>query len=364
MATWFLQLTHGLSPIHNGAGQGLGAIDRPIIREVTTQYPYLQSDSIKGTWRADALADPGGFGSSKEVVLAAMGEGEATGYQGCVVFQDAHLLAFPVRSLAGTFAWISSRLALARLHRWLTLAESHAFPSGDRATALRKKLGELLERSDFLDQPGSSAGIAACRDAQEGGPAPPEAVAIRSGNNGGVIYALEGVVLERPTGESAQAARAALADVATQLAQLLFSDEESYWRQAFCSRFLLVPGDTFRHLVVHATQVDPNISIGERGVTTKGSLRYSEYLPPETILANLLLVQKPLSGNGVTEDQVVELVKALGNRFYQVGADESKGAGLVRSRLFPFHDVAQVLAQAAPQAGEQEAGGQQAGGGA
>ena len=44
------------TPLHAGSGRGLGAIDLPIQRERTTQYPMIQASSLKGKLRA--TADP------------------------------------------------------------------------------------------------------------------------------------------------------------------------------------------------------------------------------------------------------------------------------------------------------------------
>jgi UDP-N-acetylmuramoylalanine--D-glutamate ligase len=41
--------------LHNGAGQGLGSIDRPIIREAATDYPFVQSSTLKGALRGRAI---------------------------------------------------------------------------------------------------------------------------------------------------------------------------------------------------------------------------------------------------------------------------------------------------------------------
>lgn len=335
METWLLQLTHVLTPLHNGAGQGLGAIDRPIIREVTTNYPYVQSDSIKGAWKADAT-NPDSK-SVDPVVEAAMGKGETSGFQGCVGFQDAHLLAFPVRSLAGTFAWATSRLVLARLHRWLVMAACGG--------ALPGYLKEVVDKSAPLDW-GTKNAIGPSRPPGNNDGDWDRVITIPSSNTGSAagLYALEGAVLAQLDGNEAAAARQALAQLAAALGALLFDENDTFWREAFRSRLLVLPADVFTHLVTHATQVDPNIRIGERGVTEDGSLRYSEYLPAETMLVNLLHVQPPLGRNGTTQAEVLALMTKLGNRStYQVGADESKGAGIVRSRLLGVGTLATTI---------------------
>jgi CRISPR-associated protein Cmr4 len=47
-----------VSPVHNGSGQGLGAIDNPIMRQRDTNLPIIQGSSIKGVLRTEWKDDP------------------------------------------------------------------------------------------------------------------------------------------------------------------------------------------------------------------------------------------------------------------------------------------------------------------
>ena len=42
---------HAMTPLHVGAGRGLGYIDMPIVREKVTTWPYVPGSSIRGAWR-------------------------------------------------------------------------------------------------------------------------------------------------------------------------------------------------------------------------------------------------------------------------------------------------------------------------
>jgi len=119
------------TPLHVGAGSSVGAIDQPIQRERHTGFPIIPGSSIKGV-----LADPYnaredgrilkdldrnatkrtadgaklfGLGASKQ-------EGDS-GQAGTISFGQATLLAFPVRSAKGCFAWLTSPLLLERWKR-------------------------------------------------------------------------------------------------------------------------------------------------------------------------------------------------------------------------------------------------------
>jgi CRISPR-associated protein Cmr4 len=53
-----------LTPLHIGAGQGLGHVDLPIVREGHTNFPYIPGTSLKGALRK--LGDqPSGEGKEK-----------------------------------------------------------------------------------------------------------------------------------------------------------------------------------------------------------------------------------------------------------------------------------------------------------
>jgi CRISPR-associated protein Cmr4 len=98
-----------ITPLHVGSGQDVGIVDLPVIRERTTDYPFLPGSGIRGALRERCEAEDRDatrrlFGSEPEAELAA----------GCTVVLDAHLLLFPVRSAPGVFRWITSRFSLRR----------------------------------------------------------------------------------------------------------------------------------------------------------------------------------------------------------------------------------------------------------
>ena len=120
------------TPLHVGAGASVGAIDQPVQRERHTGFPIIPGSSIKGvladqanvtdesghividkkrnaTQRTEIGAKLFGLGASKD-------EGD-NGKAGAISFGQASLLAFPVRSAKGCFAWLTSPLAIKRWQR-------------------------------------------------------------------------------------------------------------------------------------------------------------------------------------------------------------------------------------------------------
>ncbi|MBE7504321.1 MAG: type III-B CRISPR module RAMP protein Cmr4 [Verrucomicrobiales bacterium] len=114
------------TPLHVGAGASVGAIDQPIIRERPTGFPVIPATSLKGTF-ADAWNVPGTDGK-----LQRSPEGEwlfgstdaNNAFAGALQFSEARLLAFPIRSARGSFAWITCPLMLQRAIRDRVLARA------------------------------------------------------------------------------------------------------------------------------------------------------------------------------------------------------------------------------------------------
>lgn len=106
-----LLFVHALSPLHAGTGQGVGVIDLPVAREKATGLPYLPGSSLKGVLR-DACKN-----NEKRKKIFGPDTGDAHEYAGSVQISDQRLLLLPVRSLVGTFAWVTSPYILRRFLR-------------------------------------------------------------------------------------------------------------------------------------------------------------------------------------------------------------------------------------------------------
>lgn len=118
------------TPLHIGAGSSVGAIDQPIQRERHTGHPIIPGSSIKGVL-ADQYHETDENGrlvrdadrnttqrTATGARLFGLGAGttdRSKGQSGSISFGEARLLAFPVRSAKGCFAWLTSPLLL---HRW------------------------------------------------------------------------------------------------------------------------------------------------------------------------------------------------------------------------------------------------------
>lgn len=107
-----------ITPTHPGSGSDLGVVDLPIQRESHTGYPKIEGSSLKGSLR-DAFEQKG---VDPLQVHAVFGYDETNDkgkkykeifdskeqFAGALGFSDARILFFPVKSVRGVFAWVTS----------------------------------------------------------------------------------------------------------------------------------------------------------------------------------------------------------------------------------------------------------------
>ncbi|PSR36174.1 MAG: type III-B CRISPR module RAMP protein Cmr4 [Sulfobacillus thermosulfidooxidans] len=105
------------TPVHSGSGQSMGAIDLPVQREATTNYPIIVGSSVKGSMR-DAVEKT----ELKTRVDELFGIAETAGKVGVT---DARLLLLPVRTLHQAYLWVTCPYALEKFYRDLLLLGLH-----------------------------------------------------------------------------------------------------------------------------------------------------------------------------------------------------------------------------------------------
>ena len=113
------------TPLHIGAGSSVGAIDQPVQRERHTGFPIIPASSLKGTfadaWNEELLPEVRQDGTEAKVRMTKEGDAsdaawlfgsdsDAHASAGALQFSEAKVLAFPVRSAKGSFAWVTSPL--------------------------------------------------------------------------------------------------------------------------------------------------------------------------------------------------------------------------------------------------------------
>ena len=305
---------HNLSSVHIGCGTGTGAIDLPIIREKPTNWPYIPGSSLKGV-----LADH--FNASeaesrRDLAQIAFGKPDSkdaagnpvTGNSGGLTICDARLICFPVRSLFGTFAWITCPLALQRLARDL------------------KEAGIPLPANAALDTPGSEQIYV--HDLTSTALKPPQGL----GASAKAALGELDFQIDQPTNQ------APLRSWAEKLASWLFSrSPQDPWRQLFLRRFALVDEDTFTYLNEIETEVNYRTRINPTtGIVMKGQLWTEEALPAESILASFVSVD-PVVTRSHDPRKVEDLQRTYCSKdlTLQIGANSTVGNGKSRMLFTP-----------------------------
>jgi CRISPR-associated protein Cmr4 len=268
-----LTFIHALSPLHAGTGQGVGVIDLPIAREKATNLPYLPGSTLKGS-----LRDELGNKTLREEIFGPDSKDitDENAKSGSIVFTDQKLLCLPVRSLLGTFAWVTSPYILERFRR--DCKDSPEVPP------LKKEKGK--EFCIISSEP-----------------------RIRYSDTQVILEDLDLTVQPNTNADN----------WAKFLAEKIFPDKTT-WQTYFKERFCIVSDDVMNFLAETATEVIARNKLDDDTKTTvKGALWYEESLPTETILSGLLLQVK---GNHIAD--IVGIAKDP----IQLGGSMTVGRGL------------------------------------
>ena len=284
-----------VSPLHMGAGTAVGAIDNPIQREVHTQHPMMAGSGLKGAARHHFTRS---WGDTSLINRLFGPDKDAADHAGAIAFGDAQLVAFPVRSLRNTFVYATCPTALARLKRMAGDAAPWAVPSvkddearvtGDGALSAGRL---VLEAFDFKAE-----------------------------------------------------VDAELQEVAAWLSKhaLPAGAAHNYFRTKIGVDLVLLTDIAFSHFVRHATVVEAHVRINnDTGTADNGGLFYTENLPPESLLAGLVLASVerqskkaknadggPLMNANDVLTAVLNAKNGLCSDLLQVGGDATTGRGLV-----------------------------------
>lgn len=263
-----LLFLHALTPLHPGSGTALGVVDLPVQRERHTGWPVIPGSSIKGVLREACPEE-------KRQKLFGRGGDEGGFFAGALSLTDARLLAFPVRSLKGVFAWVTCPQALERWRRDAALA-------------------------------GVAATLPDLRVAEDEGLAPAGCPCLIGNAPQQEIILEEFRFNVKPLGEIKGIPPLA----------------------GFDPKRLVVLSDTdFTYFAEHATEVSARIRLDPNTKTVAGgALFYQEFLPTETLMYSVVLAAPARDGSaGGAREIMAEFVPP---DQIQVGGDETTGKGL------------------------------------
>ncbi|HEX7185400.1 MAG TPA: type III-B CRISPR module RAMP protein Cmr4 [Thermoanaerobaculia bacterium] len=286
-----LTLIHAMSPLHAGTGQSVGAIDLPIARERPTGIPLLPGSSIKGALRArsqDAQMTRDVFGPETD---------KSSEHAGSVQFSDAQLLLLPVRSVRGTFAWVTSSFLIRRFAR-----------------------GAREARVGLAKLPQSPTSMKHCRVLGE-------TLSIPAGEDRKVIFEDLDFLVE--TGHEDD-----LKTFTGRLGEVLFPEgaaDAQEWRKSLADRICLIHDDIMSLLLDTAMEVNAHVRLNNDTKTVeRGALWYQESLPAESVLAGIVVAADVNAANGRSERKAADLldhVSSLTRTLVQLGGKSTVGQG-------------------------------------
>ncbi|MBP7948960.1 MAG: type III-B CRISPR module RAMP protein Cmr4 [Verrucomicrobiales bacterium] len=281
------------TPLHVGCGTSVDVVDLPIMRERITNFPVIPSTSLKGVLRQagrDYAKSDGSVGSAKYTLavndvlfgnkddVQKDADGKEKFHAGCLQIMEAKLLAFPVRSLAGCFAWLTCPAALRRFQR--DSGKTFTIPDVARDQAIVSNGSELVVQGQNM--------------------VVLEEYALNTGNegHGDVVAGLKDLVAD------------------------------SLWSDKLAKRLAILHDEDFQHFVSTCTEVVARIAIDPATRTVGGGALFNqENVPCEALFYSVLTVLAPRRNDSAAapDDSLTALFKA--NATLQIGGDETTGHG-------------------------------------
>ena len=272
---------HALSALHCGTGQSTGVVDLPIARARATQLPIVPGSSLRGVLRQSVSEH------NESAARALFGLADnAKSFAGALAVGDAHLLALPVRALAGIVCYVTAPFIL------------------NRYAADRKRAGLTAPELPRLTE--NTAVVAA------------ESVNRIEGK-----LVLEDLDLNVSVDGSAQ-------QWAEDIAQLAHPQDVTA-QTDFRQRFAILPDNILGFLSETATELRTRISIDEKtGTVKKGALWFEEHLPAETLLWGIYALTDSNEPDQPCARDALARALPASDTLLQIGGQAGVGRGLVR----------------------------------
>jgi len=290
-----VSLIRTITPLHVGTGQAAGPVDLPIARERATGWPVIPGSSVKGVLRdaattelivkGEAKDDEDAEKLLKDIFGATPTGADDKGKAGALAVTDMRIVFFPVRSYAGTFAYVTCPLAITRLVELLEIA-GHQIPGVDQSSLVIEEGCRVPQGSLLYAQ--------------------------ATGNDKKVLFE----DLDLKAVEDASGTLKALGE--------FLVDKFGAVRDNVVKRIALVNDTVFTFLTESATEIVTHVTLEFSTKTAKqGGLRSEESVPAEAIFAGLVTVPE-------NEDAAVTHVEKLKKLTVQFGGKASTGMGLCR----------------------------------
>lgn len=310
------------TPMHAGSGSDLGHIDLPIQREKHTNFPNVQSSSLKGAFREhveqrckddiDKIGVHLTFGYDRDgikkdsKVAQFFNKPEDRDYSGSLAFTDARLLLFPLKSYRGVYALATCPMILKRFYKEMNFVctSNVEFSHQDFST-----LGDniAVANADFLTI-----------DSED----------------------KKKVILEEYAFDIESSCNNSVSNIAEELTSLIGIDNEE-----LKNRLVVLPDEVFRDFIVLSTEVITRTKIqNDTGTVQSGALFTEEYLPSESYMYSIIAasnVFQTKSGKDKrtrnfpnvkisTDLEVLNFLKKQLGDVAQIGGSSTLGKGIVK----------------------------------
>ena len=288
-----------LSSVHCGVGQGTNDIDLPTARHAVSGHPLIPGSSLKGVLKDEFLGGKYYNEASRDKVRALFG-GDPTdsdSYASAISVGDANLIALPVRSNFGTFAYLASTYTL------------QVFK--DLCMRIGKTDCPPIPVFGQVDPHNGNYKVAVTTDS------------VLCAPNTQNVYLEE---LDLVGDASLKGACDKWADL---LAAHFFADEEG--QNLFKKRFAIVDDNALNFLTETALPVDAHIAIDDAtGCVKDGALWYEETMSSETLLAGIISVDRSFNPNlAAITDDLASLISSQKSLYIQIGGKATTGKGFV-----------------------------------
>jgi CRISPR-associated protein Cmr4 len=285
------------TPLHVGSGTSVDVVDLPIMRERITSFPVIPSSSLKGVLLQAAREKWGNPRQDDvpEIAKTLFGavdeefedkEKTQRSNAGCIQIMEAKVLAFPVRSLAGCFAWLTCPAALERFKR----------DTGKNFDVPRPEKDKVFAGVD-----------------------------LHVANQKHVVF--EEFALELMPDAKLKAA--AIAE------EIKTACDDPLWSDSIPGRLAVANDENFQHFVTTCTEVVARIKVAPATRTVEGGALFNqENVPCETLFYSVLTVLPPRrKGVAGDFDANAKLSDLLPNNnghlpILQIGGDETTGHGM------------------------------------
>jgi len=278
---------YSLTSLHPGVGSTPEIVDLPVQREKHTGFPVIFGSSLKGAIRDNF---------EKNIANALFGNEDMTGnnaYASAVSLSDARVLLFPVKSLKGTFVYVTCPFILRRYERDLKIMGINSFSGQfqNDKVYISDEADDILINDKLVLEEYSYNDLV---------------------NNNDIVKNLGSIL-------------------STSIFPAGMDKSFEYWNNKMKNHIVIVPDDDFKYFVQHSTEIVTRIKVnGDTGVVEEGALWTEENLPSDALFYSIVIIDKTRGGKEWEENEVLAKVsKVLDGKSIHIGGNTTIGRGFV-----------------------------------